>query len=148
MGFGDLKGSFWLGLDKLNCLTQYFKMNLTIEMYKNSTDEKYYVVYGGFGVGNESTNYKLSLGRKIFGNLDDKSVLHNGQMFSTSDSNNCFNKTFFDCGYKYKGGWWMNNCYEFCLTCESLLETNYMTKIDGQTKYNHFDRINVTISLP
>ena len=86
MGFGDLKGNFWLGLDKLNCLTQYFKMNLTIEMYINSTDEKYYVVYGGFGVGNESTNYKLSLGRKISGNLDDKSVLHNGQMFSTSHS--------------------------------------------------------------
>ncbi|KXJ12710.1 Angiopoietin-related protein 7 [Exaiptasia diaphana] len=60
-GFGDLKGEFWLGLDKIHRLTQAKRNRLRVEV-GDVQGNSAYVEYDFFDVTNEKTNYKLSLG--------------------------------------------------------------------------------------
>ena len=53
VGFGDLKGEFWLGLDKINRLTKTGN-RLRVELEDTTGDM--------FAVTSERTKYKLSLG--------------------------------------------------------------------------------------
>ena len=60
-GFGDLKGEFWLGLDKIHRLTDsgQYKLRVDLEDWDGNTA---FAEYGQFSVLSEKTKYKLSLG--------------------------------------------------------------------------------------
>ena len=58
--FGNLNGEFWLGLDKIHRLTKSpNKLRVDLEDLRNNTK---YAEYNSFGVGDEGSKYKLSLG--------------------------------------------------------------------------------------
>ncbi|PIK55702.1 hypothetical protein BSL78_07408 [Apostichopus japonicus] len=59
-GFGDFDGNFWLGNDKLAALTSQTQYELRIDFVSKS-GEHYYAKYSSFSVGNEGTNYLLSV---------------------------------------------------------------------------------------
>ena len=59
-GFGNLNGEFWLGLDKIHRLTkERSKLRVDLEDFSGNTA---YAEYSSFGVGDEGSKYKLSLG--------------------------------------------------------------------------------------
>ena len=60
-GFGDLKGEFWLGLDKIHRLTKAAKNVLRVDMEDSSGNTRY-ARYNFFAVSSEKSKYQLSLG--------------------------------------------------------------------------------------
>ena len=55
-----MSGEFWLGLDKIHRLTkEATKLRVDLEDFSNNT---VYAEYSSFGVGDEGSKYKLSLG--------------------------------------------------------------------------------------
>ena len=59
-GFGNLNGEFWLGLDKIHRLTkQRSKLRVDLEDFSGKSA---YAEYNVFGVGDQGSKYKLSLG--------------------------------------------------------------------------------------
>ncbi|XP_028516783.1 fibroleukin [Exaiptasia diaphana] len=60
-GFGDLKGEFWLGLDKINRLTHQRRNRLRVDL-EDTKGKTAYAEYDNFAVASERAKYKLSLG--------------------------------------------------------------------------------------
>jgi len=112
-GFGDKDGNYWLGLDKLYCLTKSNKnCKLRIEL-KSWKNEKKWAEYGKFRVANESLSYKL-----LIGDYNKKSTLNNNMMkqnnkrqFTTKDKDNDVHPRH-NCARSFgkRGGWWYSNC--------------------------------------
>ena len=61
-GFGNLNGEFWLGLGKIYRLTEKKRNRLRVDL-EDFMFSTAYAVYDMFAVTNETTKYKLSLGR-------------------------------------------------------------------------------------
>ena len=61
-GFGNLNGEFWLGLDKIYRLTEKKRNYLRIDL-EDFSFRTAYAEYDMFAVTNETTKYKLSLGK-------------------------------------------------------------------------------------
>ena len=57
-GFGNLNGEFWLGLDKINRLTNT-KNRLRVDL-EDTTGKTAYAEYNMFAVTSERTKYQLS----------------------------------------------------------------------------------------
>ena len=60
-GFGNLNGEFWLGLDKINRLTNSERYKLRVDL-EDTAGQKAYAEYDHFAVTSERTKYQLSLG--------------------------------------------------------------------------------------
>ena len=60
-GFGNLKGEFWLGLDKINRLTVSGRYKLRVDL-ADLQQQTAYAEYSSFAVMSERLKYKLSLG--------------------------------------------------------------------------------------
>ena len=60
-GFGNLNGEFWLGLDKINRLTNSERYKLRVDL-EDITGKTAYAEYNHFAVTSERTKYQLSLG--------------------------------------------------------------------------------------
>lgn len=58
-GFGDLKGEFWLGLDKIHRLTSPTSTRLHIDL-ADWDDKAVYAEYTGFSVAGEDDKYKMT----------------------------------------------------------------------------------------
>ena len=111
-GFGDFTENFWLGLDKLHCLTE--SSQLRAELYvglHTFYEASRYSRYGTFSVGPESDGYRLNIA-----DYDPKSPAgnsmndHNNMKFSTHDRDQDRLHQF-HCAQIGKGGWWYNNCF-------------------------------------
>ena len=81
------------------------------------------------------------------GNLDftggsDGGLYHSGLMFTTYDQDN--DQYSGNCALNYMGGWWMNACYYFCITCESNTGNYYATFNNAYNAFQ-FDRIKMTL---
>lgn len=61
-GFGNLNGEFWLGLDKINRLTNSGKFKLRVDL-QDTKGNTAYALYDYFAVTSERTKYQLSLGK-------------------------------------------------------------------------------------
>ena len=61
LGFGNLSGEYWLGLDKINRLTVRgsYKLRVDLEDFDGNTA---FAVYSSFAVASERTKCQLSLG--------------------------------------------------------------------------------------
>ena len=60
-GFGNLNGEFWLGLDKINRLSQSGQNVLRVDL-GDFDNETRYAFYKTFAVSNETEKYELTVG--------------------------------------------------------------------------------------
>ncbi|KAL9985585.1 hypothetical protein ACROYT_G008007 [Oculina patagonica] len=104
-GFGNLKGEFWLGLDKIHRLTKT-KKKLRVDL-EDTAGKTVYAEYDMFAVASEKTKYKLSLGT-YSGTAGDSLSYHRGAPFTTKDRNN--NSHYRNCAVRHKGAWWYVAC--------------------------------------
>jgi len=99
-GFGNLAGEVWFGLDKIHRLTKTrSRLRVDLEDTKGKTA---YAEYEFFGVGDEGSKYKMSLGA-YSGTASDSLSYHRGMAFSTIDRDNDGFPNY-DCAAYYKGG--------------------------------------------
>jgi len=105
-GFGNLNGEFWLGLNKIHRLTKQ-RNRLRVDL-EETNGKSAYAEYSFFGVGNEGSKYKLSLGT-YSGTAGDSLNGHRDRPFSTKDRDN--DNTSRNCATLYKGAWWYNSCH-------------------------------------
>ena len=61
IGFGNRRGEYWLGLDKIHRLTKLVNNTLRVEL-EDTECKTAYAAYDMFAVSSEKTNYQLSLG--------------------------------------------------------------------------------------
>ncbi|XP_028814816.1 fibroleukin [Denticeps clupeoides] len=112
MGFGHLKGEFWLGNDKIHLLTKTEDMLLRIEL-EDIDGLKAHATYEHFFVASEQQLYRLSVGT-YFGtagnamSFSDK-FNHDQKYFSTPDRDNDMYASG-NCGDYYSSGWWFDSC--------------------------------------
>ena len=112
-GFGNLKWEFWLGNEKIHCLTfATCRAELRIDM-GDSTGRKAHAFYDYFAVESERTKYKLRLGA-YNGTAGDGmrgtcGANADGMPFSTSDSDN--DAHFLSCAQLWGTGWWYRRCF-------------------------------------
>ncbi|XP_065889959.1 ryncolin-1-like [Dysidea avara] len=119
-GFGDLNGEFWYGLRAINCLTQTGLWELRIDFeFMNKT--RSYLHYNTFKVGDDDTNYQLTIGGFTGITPTDPFATHslNGKAFSTYDNDNDLSRSR-NCALqvdnaKGNGGWWYNDCWHINL---------------------------------
>ena len=104
-GFGSFYDDFWLGNEKIHTITENGTYELEINLrYKDKTG---YAHYADFSVGDEDTNYTLSIG-SFYGSAGDSMSYHNGRQFSTIDRDNDASNA--NCARDHGGGWWFGGC--------------------------------------
>ncbi|KAH8318322.1 hypothetical protein KR074_008244, partial [Drosophila pseudoananassae] len=85
-GFGDINNNFFIGLKKLNLMTEFKPHELYIYL-ENFKGESRYAYYDFFSIGDARSKYKLQLG-SYYGTAGDSMGGHNNMKFSTYDSDN------------------------------------------------------------
>lgn len=110
-GFGNISGEHWLGNDNLHVILRQksYQVRFDIEDFYGNTA---YATYTHIYVGDESSNYKLSLSG-YSGTAGDAMVdMHdnpmNGMMFSTPGRDNDLHHD--NCGVLEMSGWWHASC--------------------------------------
>ncbi|NXS14091.1 ANGL4 protein, partial [Neodrepanis coruscans] len=106
-GFGDLRGDFWLGLEKIHHLVQEGKYNLLIELEDWEGNSQ--VVQFVFSLGGESTAYTLNLLGPLSGELENAIGDFRQLPFSTRDRDHDL-KADTNCAKHLSGGWWFSTC--------------------------------------
>ncbi|NWZ07878.1 ANGL4 protein, partial [Agelaius phoeniceus] len=106
-GFGDLRGDFWLGLEKIHRLVQEGKYNLLIELEDWEGNSQ--VVQFVFSLGGESTAYTLNLLGPLSGELENAIGEFRQLPFSTRDRDHDL-KADTNCAKHLSGGWWFSTC--------------------------------------
>ncbi|CAG2237649.1 unnamed protein product [Mytilus edulis] len=101
------------GNDNLHCITQQgpYKVRFDFEDYSGNTA---YAIYNRFNVGDEGTNYLLSIsgyhGTAGDSMIDASSQSLNGMKFSTRDKDNDIDYRNDNCAVRKKSGWWHASC--------------------------------------
>ncbi|KAM6977504.1 angiopoietin-related protein 7 [Aplochiton taeniatus] len=130
MGFGNIRGDFWLGNDHVFRLTRQ-PTTLRIEM-EDWEGASRYAEYAFFSVGNELNSYKLFLAN-YSGNAGDSLRYHNNTNFSTKNKDN--DKCVDDCAQLRKGGYWYNCCTDSNLNGVFYRHGDHTKHTDGITWY-------------
>ena len=124
-GFGNVKGEYWLGLQKINCLTGARPVaQLRVDLADFEGRYKY-AHYKYFSVGDSSTNYKLRVGGYISGPhaaAGDSFNYHNSMQFSTHDRDN--DRYSLNCAANQQGAWWYKSCVHSNLNGKYLRGAN------------------------
>ena len=105
-GFGDVRGEYWLGNEKIHQLTE-IPSQLRVEINTTYSGNKY-AKYSNFTITNEATNYTLFVDF-YSGSATDQLDYHNGMAFTTKDREND-KYTSGNCAIGYRGAWWYNSC--------------------------------------
>ena len=113
-GFGDVRGEYWLGNEKIHQLTE-IPSQLRVEINTTSSGIRY-AKYSNFTITNEATNYTLFVD-SYSGSASDHLKYHNGMSFSTKDRDN--DEIGGSCAKSYQGAWWYKSC------ASSDLNSNY-----------------------
>ena len=112
-GFGRSDGEYWLGFTKIRRLLsdgRNWTLRIDLERFDG---EKAYAEYDAFMIGDEASNYRLTVG-SYNGNAGDSldydstTGRHNGMPFSTRDRDN--DQWRDHCANEFKAGWWFNAC--------------------------------------
>ncbi|XP_056388878.1 angiopoietin-related protein 3 [Hyla sarda] len=103
-GFGDLRGEFWLGLQKIFSLSQQADYILHIELqdWKNNVRFVEYL----FTLGNQDSSYTLQLSQ-VLGNIPSALPEYTPLPFSTGDHHSQHLKCPAETS---TGGWWKSSC--------------------------------------
>ncbi|KAK7108700.1 ficolin-2-like [Littorina saxatilis] len=134
-GFGDLSGSFWLGLDALHKLTSGQTYKLRVDLTK-WTSAKGYATYSNFSISGSSDNYRLHFNRFTGGNAGDSLTYHKNSHYSTVDADHDSSSS--SCAKLYHGAWWHNNCHHSNLN--GIYKSSRVSGGDGVV-WQHFDTL-------
>ncbi|KAK3867905.1 hypothetical protein Pcinc_026666 [Petrolisthes cinctipes] len=117
--FGDLDGEFWIGNEVLHALTNQVPLQLRVEL-TNWEGTTVTATWDHFRIGNESEDYKLSVGSyRPSSTATNDLQRHDQRPFSTHDHDN--DRYDHDhCARHYGGGWWYFSCYDAHLTGSAL----------------------------
>lgn len=107
-GFGNLNGEFFLGLEKINALTNDKPQELffLLEDYEGETR---YEQYDAFAIGDELDFYQLHTLGKPHGTAEDSFTYHVGSYFSSQDRDH--DQSTDNCAVLSTGGWWYKDCH-------------------------------------
>ncbi|XP_017867891.1 PREDICTED: ficolin-2 [Drosophila arizonae] len=116
-GFGELNGSFFIGLDKLNALTtnQRNELYVHLEDFQGHTR---FAKYNAFAIGNEANLYGLNTLGSYSGTAGDALRYQQYSKFSTFDRDN--DNSTSNCAAQFSGAWWYNSCMYSNLNGEYL----------------------------
>ncbi|XP_073844236.1 ficolin-2-like isoform X2 [Musca autumnalis] len=110
VGFGDIEGEFFIGLDKLHALTNYQGPQELLILMTNGTNEaEAFAKYDAFQIGNELEKYVLRRTGKYSGTAGDSLKGHIGLKFTTKDQDNDNYPS--NCAVSFMGGWWYGACH-------------------------------------
>ncbi|CAC5391453.1 Fibrinogen-like protein A,Ryncolin-4,Angiopoietin-related protein 1,Ficolin-2,Ryncolin-1,Tenascin-R,Fibrinogen-like protein 1,Ficolin-1,Tenascin-X,Ryncolin-3,Fibroleukin,Fibrinogen C domain-containing protein 1,Ryncolin-2,Angiopoietin-related protein 6,Techylectin-5B,Angiopoietin-related protein 2,Microfibril-associated glycoprotein 4,Fibrinogen alpha chain,Ficolin-1-A,Tenascin,Angiopoietin-4 [Mytilus coruscus] len=112
-GFGDLNQEFWLGNKYIALLTSRGNHELRIDL-EDWNGEKKYALFKSFRVGDQSTNYRLTISG-YSGNAGDSMTYHNNMPFSTYDRENDSSSLNCAAYSTLKGAWWYKACWRSSL---------------------------------
>ncbi|XP_037932253.1 ryncolin-1-like, partial [Teleopsis dalmanni] len=107
-GFGNLNGGFFIGLEKLNAITESELHELWFDM-EDFEGEKRYAKYDSFAIGDESTYYDIKILGNYSGDAGDSFTYHEGMKFTTGDVDNDLLER--NCADLFKGCWWYRDCH-------------------------------------
>lgn len=109
-GFGDLRGEFWLGLDKIHRITN--SGNFEIMFVLVDWDAKMLLAsYDSFKIGGEEQGFVLEELGAFKGSAGDSFSYHKGMKFTTHDrKNDNIPGSNNNCAVTFHGAWWYNNC--------------------------------------
>ncbi|XP_071177498.1 fibroleukin-like [Mytilus edulis] len=112
-GFGNLNAEFWLGNENLHKILSTGNYKLRVDL-KDWDGEVRYAEYDTFAVGNDVTNYELTIAnydRNAGDSLiaQDETYQPNGYGFTTWDRDND-GSPYVNCGEKEHSGWWFKFC--------------------------------------
>ena len=123
LGFGKLVGELWFGNENIHKLTKPFnapkKSELLVNMLMKGQTKRVYAKYNTFQIGDEKSQYILSV-NGFSGNVSANQMNYqNGQRFSTSDKDVTSN-----CPNDYTSGWWFKSCYKINLNGPYLFSSS------------------------
>ncbi|KAH8263436.1 hypothetical protein KR044_009116, partial [Drosophila immigrans] len=105
-GFGDLRGEFFIGLEKLHRMTAAEPQELLI-YYETFTYVTKSYLYTGFLIGSEEEEYFIKSAHSQSGSYG--LYYDVGNKFTTFDRDND-DYWWGNCAKAYHGGWWFGNC--------------------------------------
>ncbi|XP_077370914.1 tenascin-N isoform X2 [Festucalex cinctus] len=106
-GFGNTTDEFWIGLDKINQITNT-AIQYEVRFDLGLGPEKAYAVYDNFRIGNARQKFALTIGR-YSGTAGDAMTYHQGRPWTTVDSDNDI--ALGNCALTHRGAWWYKNCH-------------------------------------
>ncbi|XP_037726624.1 microfibril-associated glycoprotein 4-like [Drosophila subpulchrella] len=128
-GFGNKRGEFFIGLEKLHVMTQERPHELYIKLGKVNGSTGY-AHYDDFKIGSELESYVLSIGN-YNGTVGDSLDDHRNQKFTTLDRDND-KQDYYNCARNENGGWWYRRCAYSALNGKFYKEGRTRDKkIDG-----------------
>ncbi|XP_023301917.2 angiopoietin-related protein 2-like [Lucilia cuprina] len=107
-GFGNIAGEFWLGLENIYALTNFYgpqELFVFLESFKDTTG---YARYDNFLIGSAKEDYKLESLGQYSGTAGDSLYRLLGSKFTTLDKDNDEMKQ--NCAEIRGGGFWFKNC--------------------------------------
>ena len=107
IGFGNLTGEFWLGLEKIHRLTKRNVTTLRVDLADFQGNTRF-AKYDTFRVLNSFTDYRLNVAGYT-GTAGDSMTNQNGQQFSTKDRDN--DVWYSNCAIQFSGAWWYRSCH-------------------------------------
>ncbi|XP_063915118.1 microfibril-associated glycoprotein 4-like isoform X2 [Zophobas morio] len=111
LGFGNLAGEFWLGLEKIHKLSVN---ELLVELVESDNKEAY-ASYQQFSVASEVEGYALQTVGGFSGTAEDSLTYHAGLKFTTKDKDQDPHPGL-NCAQSDNGGWWYGECHRSHLT--------------------------------
>ena len=116
VGFGDLTGNLWAGLDHLHAMTSAYDTELMIN-FETFGGDTYEMIYSTFSIGDAASGYQLTVDG-YSGSVGDMFRTNNGQEFSTYDRGNQY------CTSYEKSAFWHASCTKFNPNGPYLLPTD------------------------
>nr|XP_004226298.2 ficolin-1-like [Ciona intestinalis] len=115
IGFGNITTEFWIGLEKIHCMTYMKGCKLRVDLW-SFHDDHAFAEYSSFSVEAEGDLYRLHVGGysgTAGDSLSRDDEGHDNMAFSTIDRDNDRNNKG-NCASNQNGpsgGWWFNNCF-------------------------------------
>lgn len=110
LGFGQIQGEFFMGLEKLHLLTSSQPHELYIYL-RNIANETRFARYDYFLIADETESFRLQSLGNYTGNAGHSLFSHVGSKFSTMDRDN--DSSDFNCATEWLSGWWYKSCYDW-----------------------------------
>ncbi|XP_017859068.1 PREDICTED: fibrinogen-like protein 1 [Drosophila arizonae] len=108
-GFGDLRGEFFIGLDKLHQITNSQRHELYIYL-RNEHNETRFARYDNFLIADDNDSFRIKSLGVYSGDAGDAMAAHLNMQFSTFDLDN--DNSNRNCADENSSGWWFNDCYQ------------------------------------
>ncbi|KAM8713067.1 hypothetical protein ACLKA7_013392 [Drosophila subpalustris] len=127
LGFGDLNGEFFIGLEKLRAITavEPFELYIALEDFDG---EKRHAKFDEFAIGSEEDDYALNVLGGYSGNAGDSLRSHRKMKFSTYDRDND-HEFARNCAFLHVGAWWYNQCVDSNLNGQYIDGGKYEEKL-------------------